>query len=102
LGSVSSCVAAGAACPVASSSSWACEDAIDCASSGAGPVCCGVGSVALDAACGFRRGSSFTGSHCAASCGAGEVIVCESNAQCPMGKTCQPFKTQGLGLGVCL
>jgi hypothetical protein len=96
----STCQAAGSACPAAGSSVWQCEDAIDCG--GATPVCCGVGAVTLDVACGFRRGSGFTGSHCAASCGAGEVIVCETQAECPPGKTCTPFKTQGLGLGTCL
>jgi hypothetical protein len=102
LGSFSTCQTAGAACPVAGSSSWQCEDALDCAGSAAGPVCCGTGSVVLDSVCGFYRGSGFTGSHCAQSCGVGEAHICTSQAQCTVGTTCTPFKTQGLGLGACL
>lgn len=98
----SSCVAGGAACPVAGSLAWACEDALDCAGSAAGPVCCGSGAVVADATCGFHRGTGFTGSRCAASCGAGEVVICESATQCAAGKTCTPFKTSGLNLGACL
>jgi hypothetical protein len=97
----STCEPLGSACPLAGSTLWQCEDALDCAASPSGRVCCGVGAVQLDAACGFRRGSGFTGSHCAQACGAGEVTICETQLQCASG-TCTPFKTQGLALGLCL
>jgi hypothetical protein len=101
-GQVSVCAAAGTGCGVTNALVWQCEDALDCAASAAGPVCCGVGAVTLDATCGFHRGTGFTGSHCAASCAAGEVHVCEAQAQCPAGTTCTPFKTNGLAMGACL
>ncbi len=101
-GQSSVCAPSGTACGVAGSRVWRCEDALDCAGSAAGPVCCGVGAIVLDATCGFHRGTAFTGSHCAASCAAGEITICESAAQCPAGKTCTPFKTDGLAMGVCL
>lgn len=102
VGGTSACVAAGASCPATGDSAWACEDAVDCAGAADGPVCCGAGVVSFDATCGFYRGATFTGSRCAHACGAGEVVVCETDAQCPHGKTCVAFKTQGLGLGTCL
>ncbi len=101
-GMASTCQAPGTSCPIPSSSSWACEDALDCAGSAAGPVCCGMGMVAVDPNCGFHRGTGFTGSHCAQSCAPSEVVICEGASQCAGGTTCTPFKTQGLGLGVCL
>ncbi len=101
-GQLSVCAPGGTACGVTGALVWRCEDALDCAGNAATPVCCGSGAVVLDATCGFHRGSAFTGSHCAASCGAAEVQICESAAQCPAGKTCTPFKTNGLAMGVCL
>jgi hypothetical protein len=99
-GSGSTCQAGGAVCPVPGSASWQCEDPIDCSGSASGPVCCGSGTVELDSTCGFYRGAGFVGSHCATSCGASEIILCEATTECP--GTCMPFKTQGLALGTCM
>jgi len=101
-GQLSVCAPGGSGCGVTNALVWQCEDAIDCTGSAAGPICCGAGAVVLDATCGFHRGTAFTGSHCATSCTAAEVHICETQAQCPAGTTCTPFKTNGLALGACL
>lgn len=98
-GGASTCQAAGVACPVLGSTVWACEDTTDCTS---GAVCCGTGTVQLDPTCSFYRGTGFKGSHCAASCVAGEVEICESSTECGGGASCVPFKTQGVALGTCM
>ncbi len=98
----STCQSAGAACPVTGSIAWGCDGPVDCAGSAAGSVCCAEGEVALDAVCGFNRGSGFTGSHCAQGCAAGEVAVCsETTDPCPVGTQCTPFKVAGVVLGTC-
>lgn len=99
-GSASSCQAKGTACPVVGSAAWACEETLDC---DGGKVCCAAGTLALDPACGFLRGSvSLAASACATSCGAGELHICASQAECTAGTVCTPFKVKGLELGACL
>ena len=99
----STCVTAGTACPVAGSLAWECDGPMDCAGSAAGAVCCAAGTVPLDPVCGFHRGTGFTGTHCAATCAAGEVSICDSPTDvCAAGTQCTPFKVAGVVLGTCL
>ncbi len=101
-GTTSTCEPTGAPCPVAGSTRWECNQPADCG----GGVCCGnVGaSVALDSMCGFYRAPSVTESICQASCAAGQLTLCASQAECSPGKTCVPFKSGGraIQLGACL
>jgi len=98
----STCQPGGAACPVTGSLAWGCDGPVDCEGNAAGGVCCAGGVVALDAVCGFDRGSAFTGSHCAQSCAAGEVSICsETTDPCAPGTQCTPFKVAGVVLGTC-
>jgi hypothetical protein len=103
-GTGSTCEDAGATCPITGSLDWACADPLDCEGNAAGSVCCAVGgTTAYDSTCGFYRGTGFTGSVCAASCGAGQVQLCSAaNDPCVSPNTCTPFKTAGLVLGTCL
>jgi hypothetical protein len=95
---MSSCVDGGATCPITGSLAWNCNGPLDCP----GSTCCAAGTVAEDTTCGFERGSGFTGSHCAASCPVGEVVICDQTTfPCPSG-TCTPFKVSGVVLGTCL
>jgi hypothetical protein len=98
--SASSCQAKGTACPVAGSAVWACEETLDCAG---GKVCCAAGTLAVDPVCGFLRGSvTLAATTCANACGAGELHICASQAECTTGTVCTPFKVKGLELGACL
>ena len=98
-----SCQAKGTTCPVARSTRWECQDAVNCPS---GQVCCAIGSdggaVALDpnGACGRPRMVGFDGTRCSPSCGASALAVCESPASCPAG-TCRPLRARGVEIGVC-
>lgn len=100
--SVSTCVPKGAACPVANATAWECEDRSDCP---AGQACCahsgdgGAVTIATDT-CGTYL-SKFSGTRCAATCGAGELTVCEVAAECTGGKTCTAVKPKGNDIGVC-
>ncbi len=97
----STCETLGTTCPITGSIQWDCDGPVDCASSSLGPVCCANGTVALDATCGFNRGSGFTASHCATSCGSGEISICsEATDPCSSG-TCTPFKVAGIVIGTC-
>jgi hypothetical protein len=103
-GAASTCELPGATCPFAGSLVWECDGPVDCAASDAGPVCCSTGgSVHTDLVCGYDRGSGLSGSHCAASCGTGEVGICAAATDpCPSGTACTPFKVAGVVLGTCL
>jgi hypothetical protein len=46
--------------------------------------------------------SSDAGATAAAPCGAGEVQICSSQADCPTGTTCTPGKWKILEVGFCL
>lgn len=94
----STCQAVGSACPAAGSTTWECEDTVDCA---AGKVCCGAVTLEQDPVCGyFRAAPGFGGTHCKASCGAGEVVVCQQQSGCTTG-TCTPFRAAGNAVGAC-
>ena len=103
-GGVSSCAPAGTSCPVVGSLAWECTDPLDCIGTDAGAACCATGgTTAFDPACSYYRGSGFTGSRCAASCGAGETTICSvANDPCVSPATCTPFKVAGLVIGTCL
>ena len=97
---VSTCVAKGTACPLATATAWECEDPQDCA----GKKCCahsgdaGVVTVASDT-CGPYL-SKFSGTRCETTCGTGELEVCETQAECTTG-TCTAVKPKGNSIGVC-
>ncbi len=98
----STCVAKGTACPVTGATAWECEDPSNCA---AGQVCCAHSSAAGTPVtvgsdtCGPFL-SKFSGTKCAASCAAGELVVCEQQSECAMG-TCTAVKPKGNDIGVC-
>ena len=98
----STCNAAATGCTAdAGTSDFQCEETSDCA--GAGMVCCLIGTVAKDPACGSYFGSKVNGTACRqGSCGAGEAQVCDgAQAACPAGQTCHPLKTKSIELGAC-
>jgi hypothetical protein len=95
------CLAVGSVCPITGSLSWACDGPLDCAGGDAGATCCAAGTVSVDPACGFRRGSGFSGSHCAQACAAGELSLCDTTSDpCATG-TCTAFNVAGNVLGTC-
>lgn len=100
-GPPSSCVTKGTACPTAGSTVWECEDPADCPG---GQKCCAhsgdAGSVTVQQdSCGPYL-SKFQGTRCAASCAAGELVVCESQAECTTG-TCTAVEPKANQIGVC-
>ena len=105
----STCEPATTACPVAMSTDWACEGAFDCASK-AGTVCCGTGTIGLQAAqpaCGdggiasFSYVTGYTGSACSATCTTYQI--CSKDSECPGAATgsCVPIEPKGGGIGYC-
>ncbi len=97
----SSCNASNSACTVdAGATDFQCEETADCV--GNNQVCCLSGSLAKDPSCGTYFGSKVNGTTCRSACMQGEVQICD-NAQstCPMGQTCQPFKTKAVEMGGC-
>lgn len=101
--SPSTCETKGSTCPVTGSTVWECEDPSDCAASGM--VCCAAASTPGTAvtigsdSCGPYL-SKFSGTHCAATCATGELVVCEAQAACTTG-TCTAVKPKGNSIGVC-
>ena len=99
-GGVSTCETKGTACPNASATVWECEDPSDCP----GQICCAHGSagtavtVGTDTCGAFL--SKFAGTKCAATCAAGELVVCEQQSECTSG-TCTAVKPKGNAIGVC-
>jgi hypothetical protein len=93
----STCDPAAMAC-AAGDVDWQCQDPTDC---GAGKQCCGVGTFeqAPDPMC-ANSAKGFTGTHCAATCAATEIVMCTSDAECG-GKKCTPFSTHGAQVGAC-
>jgi hypothetical protein len=83
-----------------------CEDSNDCPV--VGSICCYTGPVpTLDPTCNYYRATSGISTHCVdpdagTACASGEQQICSSNAECPSGKTCTPFKTIYFGLGFCM
>lgn len=98
-GIASNCQTGGTSCATIGSAVWGCEETLDCTG---GKICCAAGTVALDPVCGFMRSATLAASACATLCGGGEVHLCASQAECPGGTTCTPFKVKGLELGACL
>jgi len=101
-GTPSTCVAKGAACPVAASTIWECADRAECPT---GQQCCAHSSapgtavtVSTDT-CGAYL-SKFAGTRCAASCTKEELVVCEEPAGCTQG-ACTAVKPKGNDIGVC-
>ena len=98
----STCVAKGTPCPVATATVWECEDPANCV--GAGQKCCahsgdGGGVTVATDTCGPYL-SKFSGTKCAATCGTGELVVCEQQSECTTG-TCTAVKPKGNDIGVC-
>ena len=99
----STCVAKGTACPVATATVWECEDPVNCVG-GVAQKCCahssagGTVTVATDT-CGPYL-TKFSGTKCAATCAAGELVVCEQQSECTTG-TCTAVKPKGNDIGVC-
>jgi hypothetical protein len=83
-GTTTSCTAIGT-CADAGGAPFACSGATGCPS---GDLCC---------ASGFGGGGALQ-STCAATCGAGEQPICQTNPDCPTGDRC--FLT-GAGVGFC-
>lgn len=106
----STCNANGVACaPQATyiTIDWACDVAGHCP---ANDVCCmygkdaGTTNVVADNTCptgALLRALNVGGSRCAAACAAGEVKLCATTADCPMGTTCTAFSTNAKVLGIC-
>jgi hypothetical protein len=83
----------------ATDTDWQCEDPVaDCPQ---GQVCCGIGTFmqSADPSC-ANDAKGFKGTHCADSCGAGEIVMCTDDAECG-GKTCKPMYTNGNQVGAC-
>ena len=99
----STCVSVAAACPVAMSTPWECADPGDC---GSGKRCCGMGT--FNANPSFPTcdnfASKFKGTYCAASCAAGEITMCTSDAECTSanaGTKCSTMSPKGNHVGAC-
>ena len=99
----STCVSAAAACPVAMSTPWECADPGDC---GSGKQCCGMGT--FNANPSFPTcdnfASKFKGTYCAATCAAGEITMCTSDAECTSanaGTKCSTMSPKGNHVGAC-
>jgi len=99
--SPSTCQMKGAPCPVPGSVQWECEGPENC---GANQVCCAHGGdggavSVLSDHCGPYL-SKFAGTMCRAQCAAGELVVCQKQADCTQG-TCTAVKPKGIDIGVC-
>ncbi len=78
---------------------WQCQDPISCPT---GQLCCAVTTgYDSNAGCGYGLLRNFHATVCATSCGTGQIRVCESNVECPVGTTCQVVKAKGANFGVC-
>ncbi len=99
-GSTGGCQPLATAC-ASSAVDWQCADpAADCQG---GIPCCGTGTLVLGASAQCANiASGFKGTHCAAACTAGEIVMCTSSSECPTGMTCIPFLTHGNQVGGCM
>ncbi len=99
---VSTCEMKAAACPMMTAVAWECEDKANCPT---GQVCCAHSGTAGTAVtvgtdtCGAFL-SKFSGTKCAATCAAEELVVCEQQSDCTTG-TCTAVKPKGNDIGVC-
>ena len=98
-GMPSTCNAGPCASPaILSGADWQCDEENDCPQN---EVCCLVGSAAKSSTCPTRFfGVAVSGSMCRTTCGAGERVVCGSQADCTTG-TCAQFSARGKSLGFC-
>jgi len=80
-----------------------CLEAIDCATSAAGKVCCGTGMPTSMTCSGttYNKVSKFGGTKCAASCTATGFTICESPTDCTSPQTCVPSEAYGNDFGIC-
>jgi hypothetical protein len=101
VGSFSTCPSTGAACPVDGSTSWQCDDPIQCG----GGACCATTSfqVNADAGCTDYTSADPTTfqTQCRPSCQAGEWPICQSDSECQASQKCTPFKFKGVIAGFC-
>jgi len=106
----SACTAGGTACPAANTD-WQCGAPVDCETDAGQLLCCGTGTIDMQAPCGaipaYPYVSGFKGSTCAASCDTGtfnggmiNFIICSQQSDCPSG-TCTPIDPKGGGTGYC-
>jgi hypothetical protein len=100
-GTPSTCSDISSACPSADTE-WQCEDPLDCTS---GNVCCAITSgPGQDPGCTWYFLHAFKGTVCRpadAGCAAGQIVVCESDSECPNGQKCQNVKAKGASFGFC-
>jgi hypothetical protein len=85
-----------------------CAQNADCTANGqAGDVCCLQGAIgpAVVAGCGYYKATYGSAVVCespsAGRCAAGEVQICSTQADCPIGTTCTPMKWKLFQLGFC-
>jgi hypothetical protein len=81
-----------------------CMQPSDCTANDGGTVCClRANPPAVVAGCGYSKATGGTGVFCeqATACAAGESRLCESQADCPSGQTCTPFKWKLYQMGFC-
>ena len=99
--SPSTCETKGSTCPVSNSTVWECQSPADCTG---GQKCCAHSGTAAAVTVGSDTCgpylSKFSGTHCAASCASGELVVCEQPSDCSSG-TCTAVKPKGNDVGVC-
>jgi hypothetical protein len=85
-GNTFSCAADASSCPAGTTSSQACSNAASC---GTGDVCCRA------AGGGGAQGGGNQSTTCEASCAAGSVQLCVTNAECGSGNQCNANGTCG-------
>ncbi|HEY8041797.1 MAG TPA: hypothetical protein VIF15_18465, partial [Polyangiaceae bacterium] len=82
-----------------------CEQTSDCTANGhSGSVCCIKGTTpAAVPGCGYDKAKGGTGVFCeqGTACASGDIQICSSQADCPSGTTCTPFKWKIIQLGYC-
>lgn len=77
---------------------WECQDPVSCPT---GELCCANTTSVGPGECSYPFLSGFTGTVCAASCGAGQARICQSDVECPTPTTCTATKSNGAVLGIC-
>ncbi len=86
-----------------------CADIADCTANGqSGKVCClqGAGAPTMVAGCNYPKISGGSAIVCETptgnACASGETQICESDSDCPTGKTCTAGKWKLFQLGFCM
>ena len=96
----SSCTSPTSACPSGDEANWECDGPSMC--EGSTRTCCGNGTPAIRPGCTYLEVYPTQGTVCAATCGATQYVVCESDADCTGSKkTCTPLKSGGKQIGAC-